>query len=226
MDYQLKSYSEDIITYSSLGDYDTIPLPYLFRAYREMPKLEQQALKICRGTVLDIGCGAGSHSLYLQEKGFAVTALDNSLGAIKTCSLRGVKKFIHSSIYDLHGMKFDTLLLLMNGIGLAGTLNNMDRFLEHLKLLMHPDGQILLDSSDIKYMYDKDEKGKVMLPYDACYYGEVEFIMEYKEERSNLFSWLYLDYKTLQQEARRNGLKCQCVREGKHFDYLARLTFS
>lgn len=225
MDYQLKSYSEDIIAYSSLGDYDTIPLPHLFRTYREMPKLEQQALKICRGTVLDIGCGAGSHSLYLQEKDFAVTALDNSLGAIKACGLRGVKKFIHSSIYDLHGMKFDTLLLLMNGIGLARTLNNLDQFLGHLRSLLHPNGQILLDSSDIRYMYDTDEQGNV-LQVNTEYYGEVEFILAYKGLRSAPFSWLYLDYKTLQQEARRNGLKCQCVSDGKHFDYLARLTLS
>ena len=63
LDYQNGHYTEDIITFSSLDEKDVIPLPYLFRDFDTMPLLEQKALELCNGEILDIGCGAGSHSL-------------------------------------------------------------------------------------------------------------------------------------------------------------------
>ncbi|MDO6517667.1 class I SAM-dependent methyltransferase [Zobellia uliginosa] len=223
LDYQKGNYTEDIITFSSLDEEDKIPLPYLFRDYKEMPELEQKALDLCKGSVLDIGCGAGSHSLYLQEKNLDVTALDHSKGAIETCTLRGINKVAHSDIYDLKGPRFDTLLLLMNGIGIVGRLNNMSRFLDHLKTLLNPGGQILLDSSDIIYMFDEDEDGGRWVPDTGSYYGEVEFSMKYKNQESEPFFWLYLDYKTLEMASEANGFNCQLVRKGDHYDYLAKL---
>ncbi|SIS85119.1 Methyltransferase domain-containing protein [Zobellia uliginosa] len=223
LDYQKGNYSEDIITFSSLDEEDKIPLPYLFRDYKEMPELEQKALDLCKGSVLDIGCGAGSHSLYLQETNRDVTALDHSKGAIETCTLRGINKVVHSDIHDLKGPKFDTLLLLMNGIGIVGRLGNMSRFLDHLKTLLKPGGQILLDSSDIIYMFDEDEDGGRWVPDTGSYYGEVEFSMKYKNQESEPFFWLYLDYKTLKMAAEANGFNCQLVRKGDHYDYLAKL---
>ena len=68
MDYHHGNYTEDIKTYSSLDEEDVIPLPYLFRDFDEMPKLEQKALELAHGKVLDIGCGAGNHTLYLQPR--------------------------------------------------------------------------------------------------------------------------------------------------------------
>lgn len=223
-DYQNGSYSEDIITFSSLDEEDSIPIPYLFRNYSKMPPLEQKALQLCKGSVLDIGCGAGSHSLYLQQKGFTVTALDNSLGTIEICKARGVKNSVHSDILSYNGTKFDTLLLLMNGIGLAGKLNNLNTFFNHLKSLLTPKGQILIDSSDIIYMFEEDEDGGYWIPDSEKYYGEVEFVMQYKAEKSDPFSWLYVDYNTLQRAALANGLSCELLQEGEHYDYLARLT--
>ncbi|CAZ96734.1 class I SAM-dependent methyltransferase [Zobellia galactanivorans] len=223
LDYQKGNYTEDIITFSSLDEEDKIPLPYLFRDYKEMPELEQKALDLYKGSVLDIGCGAGSHSLYLQKKNLDVTALDHSKGAIETCTLRGINKVAHSDIYDFKGPRFDTLLLLMNGIGIVGRLNNMSRFLDHLKTLLNPGGQILLDSSDIIYMFDEDEDGGRWVPDTGSYYGEVEFSMKYKNQESEPFFWLYLDYKTLETASEANGFNCQFVRKGDHYDYLAKL---
>lgn len=224
LDYQNGIYTNDIITYSSLDEEDTLPLPYLFRDYKTMPVLEQKALNLCKGTVLDIGCGAGSHSLYLQEKEFEVTALDNSEGAIKTCELRGIKNTVHSNILDFKDQQFDTLLMLMNGIGITGQLENLNVFFNHLKSILKPKGQILLDSSDIIYMFDADEDGGRWMPAIEKYYGEIEFTMQYKEQKSNPFPWLYLDYNTLQRAAINNNLTCELVSEGEHYDYLARLT--
>ena len=224
LDYQSGKYLEDIKTYSSLDEEDIIPIPYLFRDFKKMPSLEQKALKLCKGNILDIGCGAGSHSLYLQKKGFAVTALDQSPGAIETCKLRGIEHTVLQGIQDFKLQKYDTLLMLMNGIGIVGKLKYIDQFFTHLKSILNPKGQILLDSSDIIYMYDEDEDGGYWIPDNQNYYGEVTFEMEYRGEKSEPLDWLYLDYNTLQRAANANNLFCELVSKGKHYDYLARLT--
>ncbi|SDQ50423.1 Methyltransferase domain-containing protein [Flagellimonas zhangzhouensis] len=224
LDFQEGNYTEDITTYSSLDEEDVIPVPYLFRDFKDMPKIEQKALQMARGKVLDIGCGAGSHSLYLQKKGLAVTALDNSEGAIKVSKERGVNSTVQCDIMEYSEEQFDTLLLLMNGIGLAGKLKNLTSFLTHLASLLMPNGQILLDSSDIIYMFEEDEDGGYWIPNDGNYYGEVEFTMAYKGLQSEPFDWVYVDYNTLQNAAFANGLDCELIVEGEHYDYLAILT--
>lgn len=223
LDYQNGIYTEDIVTFSSLDEEDTIPLPYLFRDFDGMPQIEQKALKLCKGSILDIGCGAGSHSLYLQKKGFEVTATDSSKGAIETCRLRGIENRVHTDILDFKGPKYDTLLMLMNGIGIVGKLENLGLFLVHLKTLLNPGGQIFLDSSDIIYMFDEDEDGGQWVPDSGNYYGEVDFIMRYKGLKNESFTWLYLDYRTLKNAAIVCGLGCEIIEKGEHYDYLARL---
>tara|TARA_R110001592_G_scaffold156791_3_gene387459 strand:- start:1449 stop:2162 length:714 start_codon:yes stop_codon:yes gene_type:complete len=224
LDYQLGKYSEDITTYSSLDEEDQLPLPYMFRTFKDMPKLEQKALKICQGEILDVGCGAGSHSLYLQNKGLSVTSLDSSSGAIEVSKLRGLKNPINENLLNFEGKTYDTILILMNGVGLAGTLNGLEKFFAKLKSLLKTDGQILLDSSDIIYMFENDEDGGYWIPEDVTYYGEISFSMEYKNKKSESFPWLYVDYNTLQRAANYSNLDCELVMEGEHFDYLARLT--
>tara|TARA_R110000868_G_scaffold21640_11_gene89855 strand:+ start:21534 stop:22247 length:714 start_codon:yes stop_codon:yes gene_type:complete len=226
LDFQNGNYSSDIKTYSSLDEEDRIPIPYLFRDYKEMPKLEQKALALCKGNVLDIGCGAGSHSLYLQQKGLKITALDNSEGAIEVCEKRGILHTVCTDIYDFKEEKFDTLLLLMNGIGLAGKLEYLTKFFTHLKSLLKPNGQIILDSSDIIYMYEEDEDGGYWIADGIDYYGEVKYTMEYKGQKGKEFDWLYIDYNTLQRAAIANNLKCELIGEGEHYDYLAKLSLN
>ncbi|NAS14273.1 class I SAM-dependent methyltransferase [Poritiphilus flavus] len=222
-DYHSGNYDQKVVIHSSLDEQDILPIPYLFRDYKAMPVLEQKALELCKGSVLDIGCGAGSHSLYLQEKGLDVTALDRSAKAISICSMRGVKKTVHEAILDFSGTKFDTLLLLMNGIGLAGRLEDLDEVLVHLGSLLKAGGQILLDSSDIIYMYESDDDGGYWIPDAEGYYGEMTFQMEYKGNKSETYNWLYIDYNTLQRAANANNLSCELVSNGEHYDYLARL---
>lgn len=224
MDFHQGTNSGDIRTYSSLDEEDTLPISYMFRNFEEMPTIEQKALQRCRGTILDIGCGAGSHAIYLQQQGFEVTGLDSSEGAIKVCRQRGVKHTVHENILNYKGQGFDTLLLLMNGIGVAGELGELAVFFAKLKSLLNPGGQILLDSSDIIYMFETDEDGGYWIPDGVDYYGEVTFTMEYKNKKSKPFSWLYVDFNTLQRAANFNGLNCELIFEGEHYDYLARLT--
>jgi SAM-dependent methyltransferase len=224
LDFQTNTSPEDIITETSISDADEMSIAYLFRSYDEMPKLEQNALQLAKGKILDIGCGAGSHSLYLQnEKEFEVTSIDISKNAIKACQLRGLKNAKVLNVLDLENETFDTILLLMNGTGIFGTLDETPKFLQKLKTLLNPNGQILIDSSDIIYMFDDDEDGGKWFPGDA-YYGELTFTISYKNQTETPFPWLYIDYNTLQNAAHANDLQCQLVYEGEHFDYLARLT--
>lgn len=223
LDYQTNNSPEDIITETNISEADAMEVSYLFRSYKEMPKLERKALQLAKGKILDVGCGAGSHSLYLQEKGLEVTSIDISANAIKACALRGVKNGQVQNILDLDSNdKFDTILLLMNGTGIFGTLDKTSKYLQKLKSLLAPNGQILVDSSDIIYMFDEDEDGSKWISADG-YYGELTFTISYKNQTEEAFPWLYLDYNTLQNAAHANGLECELVTEGEHFDYLAKL---
>ncbi|WP_046745050.1 class I SAM-dependent methyltransferase [Kordia zhangzhouensis] len=224
LDYQQGNYTEDIVTATSISEEDSLPIPYLFRSYEEMPAIEQTALQMAKGHVLDVGCGAGSHSLYLQnERQLKVTAIDVSEAAIKTCLLRGIRNAQHINVMDFSG-EFDTILLLMNGAGMCGKLNRISDFLLHLKSLLTDEGQILVDSSDIIYMFDEDEDGGKWIPTDNEYYGELLYYVGYKGEQEEPFHWLYIDYNTLQNAAHACGLQCELIEEGTHYDYLAKLS--
>ncbi|PJB11735.1 MAG: SAM-dependent methyltransferase [Flavobacteriales bacterium CG_4_9_14_3_um_filter_40_17] len=225
LDYHTGNEPENLITETSISEEDVLEVSYLFRSFKEMPVLEQRALQLAAGKVLDVGCGAGSHSLYLQhERKLPVTAIDLSENAVKVSQLRGVVDAKVQDVMKLSGEKYDTVLLLMNGAGMCGKLKNISNFLMHLKSLLTEIGQILVDSSDIIYMFDEDEDGGKWIPGDTEYYGEVAYTVSYKGETESPFDWLYIDYNTLQNAAHANGLNCELVLEGEHFDYLARLT--
>ena len=224
LDFQTNSSPENIITSTSISEEDEMEVAYLFRSFDEMPAIEQKALQLANGKTLDIGCGAGSHSLYLQnERNINVHSIDISKNAIQACLLRGLKNIRAIDLLDLEIEKYDTILLLMNGTGIFETLEKSTTYLQKLKSLLNPNGQILIDSSDIIYMFDEDEDGGKWIPSDN-YYGELTFSLQYKKEKEVDFLWLYMDYNSLQNAALANGLQCQLVLEGDHFDYLAQLT--
>ncbi|QBN18682.1 class I SAM-dependent methyltransferase [Flavobacterium nackdongense] len=224
LDFQTDNSPEDLITETNISESDEMSVAYLFRSYNEMPQLEQKALQLAKGKVLDVGCGAGSHSLTLQnDRNLDVTSIDISPNAIQACKLRGLKNAKVQDMLTLENEKFDTILLLMNGTGIFGTLAATPKFLQKLKSLLTPNGQILIDSSDIIYMFDDDEDGGKWITGDG-YYGELTFTVSYKNETETTFPWLYLDYNSLQNAAFANGLQCELIQEGEHFDYLARLS--
>ena len=225
LDFQTHNSPEDLLTETNISEEDEMSVAYLFRSFSEMPLLEQKALLLAKGKVLDIGCGAGSHSLYLQnEKKLNVTAIDISKNAIEACQLRGLENTKVETILEFEtDEKFDTILLLMNGTGIFGKLKNVSNYLQKLKSLLAKNGQILIDSSDIIYIFDEDEDGGKWISGDA-YYGELEFTISYKGQKEAPFPWLYMDYNTLQNAAVANGFQCEMVLEGEHFDYLAKLS--
>ena len=221
LDYYYNKDAEDIITSTNISDDDVLPVLYLFRSFEKMPKLEQKALQLCKGNVLDVGCGAGSHSLYLKEKGCNIKAIDISKGAVEVSKLRGLKHVELKALLN-ESEKFDTILLLMNGTGIFQELAKLSKYLNHLKSLLNPKGQILIDSSDIKYMYE-DEDGGFWMDANANYYGELDYYLSYKGEQETPIKWLYLDFNTLKLACETSGLQCEMITEGEHFDYLARI---
>ena len=221
LDYQNGNYSEDLITSTNISDEDALPLPYLFRSYPDMPKLEQRALQLSKCHILDVGCGSGSHSLWLQEKGLKVKAIDNSKGAIEVAKKRGVLNAELKPLLE-ETETFDTILLLMNGTGIFQELSQVSKYLMHLKSLLKPEGQILIDSSDISYMYE-DEDGGMWLDLNQGYPGELDYFLTYKDEKESPMKWLYLDFETLKTACLTVGLQCEKVIDGEHFDYLAQL---
>ena len=230
-DFNNNNYSEDIITSTNISDEDILPVNYLFRDYKAMPEIEQKALQLCRGKVLDAGCGAGSHSLYLQREGFDISAIDSSKGAIEVAKQRSVLNANHTELLKFKGKTFDTILLLMNGTGIFQELKQVNTYLEHLKSLLNPNGQLLIDSSDIRYMYLDEDALTSGITNEALnalnngnYYGELDYFLSYKGEKETPMKWLYLDFETLKTACEFTGLHCEKVMDGEHFDYLAKLS--
>ena len=222
-DYYYQENSEDLQTETSISELDDLPVSYLFRDYQEMNALEKKALDLSFGKVLDVGSGAGSHSLYLQnERKLEVTALDISPKSIEICKARSVKNAICEDLLQFSEKNFDTVLLLMNGTGIFQSLEHIDQYLQKLKSLVAENGRILIDSTDILYMYDQDEDGGVLVPANG-YYGELDFYLHYKGESELPMKWLYLDFDTLENAAFANGFKIQKI-EQLEDSYLAQLT--
>lgn len=222
-DYQNKGKASRPRVLSSMFDEDEMPVAHLFRTFNQMPRLEQKALSMAKGRVLDIGAGAGCHALVLQERGLEVKAIDISPLSCEVMKERGVKDAECVNLFNpqLQG-KYDTLLLLMNGTGIAGKLNRLSMLLNRLKELLAEGGQILIDSSDLKYIYD-NEDGSMDIDLNAPYYGEVDYQMQYKNIKGEPFDWLYTDPMLLASISKQCGLNCEIVEEGENYDFLARL---
>lgn len=223
-DYHFNSANEPIVVHCDDFDDDIIEPSYLFRSYKQMPALEKKALSLCRGSVLDVGACAGTHSIYLQEKGFDVTALESSPLCCEVLRSRNIQQVVCEDIFKFGGRQFDTILLLMNGTGIGGTLKGLEVLFHHLRTLLNPDGQILIDSSDLIYLY-QEEDGSALLDLAAGnYYGELIFRTQYKNLVSKSFPWLYVDLNNLQYIAEKNFLNVSNIFNGQHYDYLVRLT--
>lgn len=252
LDFQKQGKAARLRVLSSMFEEDEMPVKHLFRSVPEMPVLEQKALQLAKGRVLDIGAGSGCHTLALQEKGLEVKAIDISPLSCEAMKLRGVKDAECINLFDPHLSSgnhsgenqenhfgenqenhsgenqeqfeggFDTILLLMNGTGIAGKIEHLPALFQRLKALLNPGGQILIDSSDLKYIYE-NEDGSFDINLNGAYYGEVDYQMIYKDVKGDRFDWLYVDFPLLKSIAETCGLHGELVAEGEHYDYLARI---
>ncbi|MBU0487874.1 MAG: methyltransferase domain-containing protein [Bacteroidetes bacterium] len=224
-DYFLKKRFRAMLTVDTdIAETEKLPVSYFFRSFGEMPEIEQIALRRCCGRILDGGAGAGAHALWLQDKGFSVTAIDISPGAVEVMKLRGVENAICSDLNSLAGEKFDTILLLMNGIGIAQHLKGLLKFVANAGKLLNPGGKILLDSTDISYLF-KENDGSMRINLSKMYCGEVDYAVSYKKHGTCTFKWLFVDYDTLAGIARKCNVKISMIDAGLNGNYLAELLY-
>jgi SAM-dependent methyltransferase len=219
LDFYKKGDTDILWLHNSYDEPEEMPIDIFFRTEEEMPQLEKIALTKCKGKILDVGAGVGSHALVLQKLGYDITAIDISQKAVTIMKDRGVKKALELDIFAA-SEKYDTLLFLMNGIGLTGTLSGFTDFLEIAKKLIQPSGQLIFDSSNISYLYNDLQKP------ENKYFGEVSYCYEYQHQKGNWFNWLYIDEETLIKISFQHGWKCEIIFEDGEDQFLARLTKS
>lgn len=223
-DFYTKRNAARLRVFSPQFEEDEIPVSTLFRSFDEMPELEQEALRLAKGKILDVGAGSGCHSIALQGMGKEVLAIDISPLSVEVMQDSGLM-VQQANLFDEHFVgKFDTILMLMNGSGIIGKLENMGTFFARMKQLLSPEGCILMDSSDLRYLFE-DEDGSMLIDLAGDYYGEIEFSMQYKQIKGESFPWLYIDFETLKFYALQYGFKVEKIKEGEHYDYLARISF-
>ncbi len=217
-DYYFNDNPQKLWINNNYGEPEEMPVKIYFRIEKKMPKLEQLAMELCKGTVLDVGAGVGSHSLVLQQKGFTVTAIDVSPKAVEVMQHRGVKEALVGDVFSYQNKTFDTLLFMMNGIGFTGNVEKLRLFLQHAKTLINKGGQLIFDSSDVAYLYD------YRLPKRETYYGEIMYQYEYKNESTDWFTWLYIDRYLLARIAGEEGWRTEVLDEDDWDRFLVRLT--
>ena len=222
-EYHKYGKADDVIVHSSMFDDDVIPVETLYRTFDQMPALEQKALELATGDILDVGAGSGCHSLALKEMGKNSVAVEISSLSVEVMKERGVDARLVNFYDSSFTETYDTILMLMNGTGIIGNLDNIQTFFSRIKQLLKPGGSLLIDSSDLSYLYE-EEDGSLMIDLADDYYGLVDFQMQYKDSMGEPFDWLYLDFNTLSYYAEESGFTAELIQEGEYYDYLARLT--
>lgn len=223
MDYYKTGKAARLRVFSPDFDEDEIPVATLFRKFGDMPAVEQEALRMASGKILDAGAGSGCHALALADMGKEVEAIDISGLSVEVMKARGVNARTADLFSSSFQGSYDTVLMLMNGAGIIGGLDNMVVFFSRMKQLLNKGGSVLMDSSDIRYLYE-DEDGSMLIDLNGDYYGELVYRMKYRNISGPEFRWLYVDFDTLAYHAEQNGFKAELITEGEHYDYLARLS--
>lgn len=193
-----------------------VPVDIYFRDADSFPDIEYYALSLCHGKVLDIGAGTGCHTKYLQDQGMDVTALDCTSGATAAMKYNGVRQILEQDVFTLTNAQFDTLLMLMNGIGFVGDLAGFRKWLRHARSLLAPGGAMVFDTSDIRVEIPDAE----IRNNTPSYWGTVWYELEYKGELGRPFPWLYLDQRTIMVEAEKADWQLQIVFEDHDGHYL------
>lgn len=197
IDYLAHGKASKLRVFSSMFDEDEIPVKSIIPDFQESPPWNRKPFNSVQARILDVGAGSGCHTLALQEMGKEVTAIDISPLSVEAMNKRGVKDARLQNFFDksLTG-PFDTILLLMNGSGIIGKQENLPAFFHRLKEVLARDGQLLLDSSDLSYLFE-DEDGNLDIAPEDDYFGEIDFRMQYKSIKGDSFDWLYIDFNTL-----------------------------
>ncbi len=219
--WKYKKCEHKLMVYSPDFEDDEFPVETLFRDFGDMPEIEQTALRMAKGKILDVGAGAGCHSLSLQSQGQLATAIDISPLLVATMRERGVEDARLQDFWTVPE-KYDTILMLMNGSGIVGSVDNFGHFFKHVDAILKDGGQVLMDSTDLCYLFE-NEDGSMDIPIGGRYYGEMDYTMKYGKIVGKPFPWLYVDFDTLSFHAEKSGFRAELIAEGDHYDYLSRI---
>lgn len=224
-DYYRYKKADKLRLFSSQFDEDEMSVSQFFRSFKDMPTLEQTALTGARGKILDVGAGGGCHALALREMGKDVTPIDISPRSVEIIKEQGIDNVRHINLFDpALNDSYDTILMLMNGSGIIGKIQNIPAFLSRVRELLNPGGALYMDSSDLRYLFEDEEDGSFTIDLAGEYYGQIDFQLQYKDIIGEPFDWLYIDFDTLEMYASECGFDVELVQEGAHYDYLAKLT--
>ncbi len=214
-DYYTSGKASDLLCNNQdVGD-DIVPIDFYFRSYDDMPEIEKTALSIAHGRILDVGAGSGCHSIVLQEQGKDVTAIDISPLSAKTMQLRGIKKAYQQDFFSVTD-NFDTVLLLMNGIGIVKDIDSFPLFFKQLDKILLPKGQLLCTSYDICNIFEDNCNKKQ-------YYQEFHYQMRYNDIIGDPFNWFSIGAGKLKEVTEANGFSIELIEQGVDYDYLARI---
>ena len=205
---------------------DEAPISYFFRSPEQFPPVEQRALELCRGRVLDAGAGSGCHSLALQDRGLEVTAIEILPDLVDILRERGVGDARLATWMDVDAGQFDTVLMMMNGLGLTETLAGLRVFFEEARRLIRPGGQVIADSTDVRVRMDREavQSGTFHRP-DGRYIGELHFQLEFDGRKGPPFGQLYVDPETLSRYAADAGWGFEVLQKPDEYGhYFVRLT--
>ncbi len=226
LDFHRGATTARISVHTDLWHVEATPVEEFYRPDDQpLPELERVALDLCRGRTLDLGAGAGRHALELQHRGLEVTALDVAAEAVEVMRERGVSDARCGGLECVAGERFDTILLLMHGIGLVGTLSGLDDFLDRTRLYLQADGQLVFDSADLGIvMPEHFEEGLDAWRAGGDYPGEVDYRLSYRGLEGDPYPWLFVDPFTLADRADAAGLRFEVAAWGPRGAYLARIS--
>lgn len=215
----------ELVIHRDDGVDDPMPVGYFFRKWPDFDSIDREAIERCQGRVLDVGAGTGVHSLVLQERGLRVTAIDIVPESVAIMTQHGVNDAQCVDVFTFHAGPFDTMLLLGHGIGMVETVAGLDRFLSHAQKLVSKDGQVLLDSVDVR----QTEDPRYLAYHEANrragrYIGEIRLQLEFQGQKGPLCGWLHVDAETLSEHAASANWQTDVLLREKNGHYLARLT--
>ena len=181
---------------------DAYPAKGYFSDYQEWPVFERKAFALAKGRILDVGCGGGRHSLYLQSKGFSVLGTDISPLALKVCRLRGLKKTKLAPIEELNFEpdSFDTVIMMGNNFGLFAGFEKAKRLLKRLYRFTSENAMIVTDTLDpyktdnpAHLAYHKKNKKKGRMG------GQVRIRVRHKNYIGKWFDYLFVSKEEMNE---------------------------
>jgi len=211
---------------SDVFDSENVAVRLYYRPDEDpLPDLDRRALDRCTGRVLDAGAGAGRHALDLQCRGLEVTALDVSADAVRVMQDRGISDVRQGDIYTSDLGTYDTILLLMNGIGLAGGPEGLNRLLGRFRQLLRSGGRVIFDAAGLDAAVHKDEFEEMTdMAIGRPQLGEVFFRLTFDDLEGSWYPWLFPTSTQLAEAARTAGFEFTIIGRGARGAFLVELT--